>query len=475
MAPQYEEGPEARSMESGFALDELLRREKSAATQQARQLGVAQAQQAEQHKNRLAEMLYGEQLKEKQAQAEADRGAPALQALMSGNPEVARVFGYEPGKPAVPGQLNQPVNPDEDPEAAAFIPRTPGSPAVASRMPTREEAAGLNRAIPGIAQAILTKRLEANKGPMVVSRGAGVFDPNTKTWIAEPQESGTFATPDEAIADRKRMEAAYPELVGRSQTMQDATTGRWRNQFMQTEPLSAQDPLKIGYHERVKAGMDPNKALDWYINAQATAAGQKALQINLNTPPTPGQQQEDRKTRETVSAFDNLQRMHDTAPALIREFLSSKGTAAELYEKLNRIPGAQALVSGLGQTEFVERYNDWKANLGRIQGKVFDEGGKQLTPFEASVVYMSTPKADDSPQSYDAKMKWMGSYMKAQQAFTYWLRTNPKIAQNPEAQAQAWRDIQRNAGIDMSDTYNWKQKLGSPSERAKSKLPGRQP
>lgn len=456
--PQYTEGPEAKGMETGFALDELLRRQKAASTEQARQFGFNAGQTEQQHQNRLGEMLYGEQLKEKQAQAEAERTAPFLQTMLGSNPTAQKAFGFTETK-TTPGEL-------EAPEAG--YPGTPPVTETVGRRPTLQEATGLSRAVPGMASELLKQA--ADRKPMVVASGSGIWDPNTNSWLAAPNEKeGGYKTWEEADAKRKGIIAANPTMEGRVYVTQN-DKGAYVIKESATEPLSAQDPFKLGFKALTDRGVPVMEALGWYKQQLADAAGQKQFSIAINTPATPAQQDADQKKLETRMAFTNLQQMQATAPQTVESFLTWKGSGAELYNKLNRLPGANAVLQGLGQEEFVSRYNDWKANLGRIQGKVFDEGGKQLTPFEASVVYMSTPKETDSPSQYNAKMKWMNSYVGAQQEMSYWYRNNPKLAQDKTAVDNAWKAAQTRAGINTTDQYNWSQSM-TPDQRAQNKMP----
>ena len=455
---QYEQGPEAKAVQEGFALQELFNREqginKRAAAEQTFRRGMADVDQA----HALDRMVKGEDLKEQGAQRDAERTAPFLRTLISGNPNVAKTFGF--------GQ--DVTTPGELPAPEAGYAGTEAKTTFQPRQPTMAEATGLSRAVPGIAQTLLQKSMDPTAG-FTLAPGQIRFNAQGQE-VARGGPMDIGMTLEEAQAVKKKMEEQDPTNVGRVQ-LQSHEKGGWTVSLASQTPLTPPDPIKKQYDEMIKNNVDPKVSLDWYIRTTAEMAGAKQLSVSINTPPVEAALQGDAKQQITQMAFNNLMDMQNVAPAMVQEFLTWKGSAADLYNKFSRIPGMQYLVGpqGFDQEQFVQKYNNWKADLGRIQGGSFDIGGKQLTPFENEVVLKSIPSDKDSPQAYSAKMRWLGSYIEAQRAYVAWSRVTPKGAQTAEAQNAMWAQLRNRSGINPAQKDDWLRNL-SPDDRLRHKV-----
>jgi len=470
---QFVEGPEASAMESGYRLDELLRRERGARERQRMEQEWRTGEAAQAHQNRLAEMLYADRLKEQGAQREAERGAPALQALMGGNPAVARAFGYEPGQPAVAPELTRPVNPLEDEEAAAYIPRTPGSPGVERRMPTTEEAAGLVRSMPGMAQTILNKQLEGvpKANPMVVQPGAGVWNPVKGAWDVEPtRKPGAYATLEEALAVADRMEAARPELKGRMQIDQDAA-GNYQLKLGTTAPLTPQDPVKEDIDDRVKRGVlsKAQAAKEWRDYQVSLAGAKTAAQV-----------------AEQPLDVDTRTRLKESSAGIEAvDVLRSRFTADQRrdYTGMLRSKLAQAALATYDATgivppgwtrEQLEGLADFKKWNGVVEKIKFSFGGKQLTEGEQRVVEAFIPTGRETTTAeYEAKLAGVQAVLRAQ------ARTEVRLAQLGKAYVslEQIQDIAREEllreGVDTKSRAGNLRNQMSPRDRLRRDMGGR--
>jgi len=70
-------------------------------------------------------------------------------------------------------------------------------------------------------------------------------------------------------------------------------------------------------------------------------------------------------------------------------------------------------IPGLGMNPD-ERFAEYQTVLGRLKGTAFGEGGKQLTPFEASVVFSYTPSGDErNAQQVIQKVRYLEAFTSA--------------------------------------------------------------
>ena len=78
------------------------------------------------------------------------------------------------------------------------------------------------------------------------------------------------------------------------------------------------------------------------------------------------------------------------------------------YRDIKQFIGSVPGMEGLSDA----RYAQFRALSGRLQGTAFGEGGKQLTPFEASVVFAYTPTGKEmgGPTEFRAKTGQLKSY-----------------------------------------------------------------
>ena len=458
MATGWEWGPEAEASGRSYEIERLFGQKREMADMEAQRRKELQTQaEGAALKQALAPGVQkrGFQIEDQEAEAQA------LRQLIKGNPKIGAGLGY--GQEPVPPTEFSGMGPGD-------LMKPPVPMPTRQRQPTDTELRGLTRAAPGIVGNVLKQQMEPNAG-FTLKKGETRFNA-----MGMPIASGG---PDDDGMTLQQAEGvkAYLEQTSENKgrvTLQSHTKGGYTVALTATEPLSAQDPDKVKFWDDVKAGKPYNQALSEYHARVSALAGQKAFQINVNTPPTAAQQTVDQEQLKTLEAFNNLQMMSQNAPALVKEFLTWKGSAADLYNRINRLPGAQFIIGpkALNQEEFVARYSDWDTNLGRIRQGSFDLGGKQLTPFEDQVVRLTIPTKDDSPQSYAAKMAWLGSYLEAQQVYKFFLRTNPRIASDRAASEAAWTQSKEKAGINLSNKQDWYRKL-SPDDQVKARLPKR--
>lgn len=282
-----------------------------------------------------------------------------------------------------PGQVTEPLQPGEDPEAAAFVPRTPNvaaSPrdrqlAAFMRAPGLEKLAEFllpkERYIPIEGAIYDTSRDEFKRppaGPAFVPPAG--YAPKQYTVSPTNKVSTVYATPDpikeRQEARRERMDAITLGLMEKFVGAGTAGGGA-----AQLEPSVSLGPggARIGL-SRTQLGEEDKKALRAYDNILAA--------VN----------ELDTFSEEEIGKYAGL---------------LNRG-ARDVKQFLGTIPGLEGLSD--------ERYAHFRALAGRLTGTAFAEGGKQLTPFEAGVVFTYTPTGKEvgGPTEFKAKKNQLGQY-----------------------------------------------------------------
>ena len=456
---QYEEGPEARDVESGFALDNLLKQNKAAATQQARGFGVQQAQTQQQHANRLDELLQGEKLKEQFADREAERSVPFIQQMISGNPQTAKSLGFGQNV-TTPGEL---------PVPEAGYAGTPDTSAWQPRQPTREEAMGLARAVPGIAKTLVENKLAAQSKPMVVGDKSALVDPTTGAVIYK--NSNGQAVFSEADADRTIAENIKrdPSLQGRITKQGPDANGNWKVSTAVTEQASETPSLWLAQSmdvNRPQAERERAGALyDKWNKDQAYLAGQKAFQANINTP----YNAEDRKRQDTLAM--TIQSAYELQNFTAKEREQFTGAGKLGYEAARVAMEAGSPWTGNYTPEEIKRFSDFKKWNGMVEQYKFAIGGKQLTTGEQKVVEAFIPTGRELTTSeYEAKLRTIAKVMEAAQAVDQYLAVTGKINVSPEAQRNIYRAelAKRGINVDAKPAENVQQEM-TPGQRLRNK------
>jgi hypothetical protein len=412
-------------MDTGFALDQFLRGQRAENARQAQAL-VAQPQQIEQqHQNRLAEMLYGENLKQQSAQTEAERSAPFLEQLIKGNPDVAKAFGYGGGQPATPGDF----------EGGA-------TPAVAPVTPTREQVTGIARAVPGITQALVNRSLTPN-APFTLGPGQQRFDAQGNPIASGPPMPGMSQQQAEAVRDD--MVARNPQLRGRV-TVQSDAKGMWTVRETPSEPLTESPNLWLSNY------LDPNKPVPERIQAKMKydewMKGQQQLaQQRENVKPLDAQRAQIlEKQNEGIQAAYQLLRFTPGE----RETFTGAGRMG--YEA-----AAHAAELGLPTQKFgyspeqIQRYQDFKKWNGYIEQFKFALGGKQLTNAEQRVVESFIPTGKERTTSeYEAKLRSVAAAMEAAQEVDMYMAQTGKGFVDPTTMRSMYVEALKRKGIDVT-------------------------
>lgn len=436
MPTQYEQGPEAKAMETGFALDELLRRERGADRrmmgQAVVQRGMADVTQAQ----ALERMVKGEELKEQSAQREAERSAPFIQQLISGNPDVAKTFGF----------TEQRVTPESLPVPEAGYAGAPATTTTVPRRPSMEEAAGLTRAVPGMAQALLQHTLGQAKGPSVVAPGSSLVSPTGQLLFQAPDR----AVQSEEEADRIIAEniARDPNLRGRIVKRQNEKGG-WMVSTQPTEQLTegpnqwlaqSQD-MNLPVAQRIQAQLKYNK---WFED-QSKLAGAKKEATEAATPLG----QEAVKRLETMNTAIQAAYRLQSYTAADREKFTGAGRYALEAARIAREAGSPWL--GGYTTEEIDRYSNFVKDNGMIEQFKFAVGGKQLTVGEQKVVEAFIPTGRELTTSeYEAKLKGITAAMEAAQVVDLWLSQTGKGAITPDLIRARYVDELLKRGIDVT-------------------------
>lgn len=431
--PQYVEGPEAKAMESGFELDNLLRRERGANKRQmiglAGQRGMADVNQA----HALARMLEADKLKEAGAQREAERTVPFLQTMIQGNPKAAQGLGFGAMEPGPSTDIGTPE---------AGIPGAPGKPMFVPRQPSREEVTGLSRAVPGITQALLQQSMKGTEG-YSLAPGAKRFSGDNQLVAENPKAEGSnmlFPTGRAAMEDAIK-NGMNPDDV-RIVTTKDGV--QW---------MSRAEPVAQGPNIWQAQITDPN----------TTDAQQRQAQQNLNDwearekriavmkegvkPFAPDIQMKLDKQNESIQSSYQLLKF---TPTERKQFTGLVGRGES---EVKSIIGSAAEALGITNPfdpELNQRFQDFKRLNGMVEQYKFAIGGKQLTEGEQRVVNAFIPTGRElSPYEYEAKLRGLVGVMEAEQEVALYLaQTGKADVKSPELRAIFLGKLQ-GKGIDI--------------------------
>src|SRR3990167_1268138 len=121
---------------------------------------------------------------------------------------------------------------------------------------------------------------------------------------------------------------------------------------------------------------------------------------------------------------------------------------------LNRpLAEAQLIVRGVFGRSGSERFAQFKAANERMRGTAFGEGGKQLTPFEASVVFGYTPTGREAggATEYLAKMRQLKAMFQTSRDVRQELTKTSRGALDPAAIDAKVRERMRDVGLLVPD------------------------
>jgi hypothetical protein len=332
-----------------------------------------------------------------------------------------------------------------EPEAAG-IPAPITSP-MQARTPTLQEATGMARAIPGMAQALLQHQLTLDKNTgFTLSPGQQRFDVTGKPIAGVPVPQGqTEAEADKIIAENI---ARDPSLRGRITKKQDDKDGSWSVQTAPSEPLT-EGPNKwlADYMDstkpmpaRIIAGQKYKK---WLEDQGTLLPGARALAGDINKPFN----EEAKKRMETTNmAIESAYRLQSYTKADREKFtgIGKLGWEAARLAQEGGLP-----TPGFDPAE-VQRYSNFKKDNGMIEQFKFAIGGKQLTEGEQRVVEAFIPTGREFTTSeYEAKLKGIIAAMEAARELDSWLSITPKTEATDEAIRQRYREALKRRGIDV--------------------------
>lgn len=472
MATQYEQGPEAKSVESGFELDNLLRKERGAnrrtmmgITSQHnladQRQGFDRENAATQQGYALDRMLKGEELKEQFAQKEADRSAPFIQAMIGGNPDTAKTLGFtSPGAPQI-----QRAGAMAEPEAAGITaPIAPG-PSV-GRTPTLQEAAGAHRAVPGMTQALLQQQLtdKASNKPVVVGKDASLVTQGG-------QELFKNAGPP------KQSQEETNKLVAEIIAKDPAKRGRvWAEQRGPNDWIVKESASESLVENSAKWLADMTDSSKPFAERQLAAAKyEKDLQDKIKIYGLKNLE----AARMTPMKGEALQRYEAANLALEAGFRLQTYTPEErkkfiglgmVKQTLGRWTNSAGLPIFTSEEES-KRFSEFQKDNGMIEQMKFAIGGKQLTTGEQAVVNAFIPHGRElTHYEYTAKLKSLTATMQAAQEIDFWISNNPRQDITPTETRVRYTEALRRQGIDVSKTAeeNMKSKM-TPGQQLREK------
>ena len=283
-----------------------------------------------------------------------------------------------------PGQVTEPLHPDEDPEAAAFVSRTPNLPGG----PRDRQLAALLRA-PGLEK--LAEFLLPKERHLVV--GDAVYDTSSGEFKRPPPARSTFEPP---VGYAPKQFTVGPE--GKVSTVYSTPDPMKERQETRRARM---DEITLGLMEKFFGGGQPVSGQPQLEPSVSLGSG--GPRINLSRT------QLGEEDKKALRAYDNiLAAVHELDTFSDEEIEKYAGLlnrgARDVKQFLGTIPGLEGLSDA--------RYAHFRALTGRLTGTAFAEGGKQLTPFEASVVFTYTPTGKEvgGPTEFKAKKTQLGQY-----------------------------------------------------------------
>lgn len=431
---------------------------------QQRELEKQRDQAGLQLRNLLEGKKFDEQAKIATEERQANQSIPALRALMKGNPEVGQAFGFGPKEGAIPqGQFG------------------PGPKVVTE--PSDEELRGYAKAVPGMASAILQKRLEATKGPIALPSKSRLVSPSGEVLVPADQEPAgglSFPSPEAAEAYWQQWKNTDPRGTAkyRPNIQADPTHGGYKLNLQTGEALtegpnywlSKSMDMTAPVPERIEAKMKYDK----WLEDQTTLAGKKT-EAQQAAMPLPTEVRDNlRKIDATIDAVDTIQMNYTSQDrrlftGLLKDRVA-RGALA-LYEATGWTPA----VSGYGYTEDqLKKLADFRKLNGQIEQYKFAVGGKQLTEGEQRVVDAFIPTGREvTSAEYEAKLVGLKKIMRAQAAAELVLAQTPRQYITIDTVRDAMRNALAKEGIDLKvKAKDQVQHNMSPRERLLNKYPG---
>ncbi len=193
---------------------------------------------------------------------------------------------------------------------------------------------------------------------------------------------------------------------------------------------------------------DRGAQIAWLNQLAAQRAGGVAAAQAGSRPPTDQEQLAMQSHNQTLAA---LQQMKQFTPEEMNRYVGLLQRPGQ--EALMTLRGLPVVGGAFGQQD--QRFADFKALMGKLQGTAFGEGGKQLTPFEASVVFSYTPtgKEPGGATEIQAKLRALESFTKmARNTRAELARTGRSAIMDPDAlDAMLQRNMQ-GAGVAAPQT-----------------------
>src|SRR3990167_128433 len=153
-----------------------------------------------------------------------------------------------------------------------------------------------------------------------------------------------------------------------------------------------------------------------------------------------------------VNAYNTIlagtAQMNTFSPEEFKQFV---GLLQSPYQR-----GKLAVKGTLGMTgPEEERFADFRAVMGRMRGTAFGEGGKMLTPFEASVVFQYTPTGSEAGGATEvrAKLRYLEAFTKIARDTRIMLARTGRANIDPEAMDEALKKSMERAGLPMPGTF----------------------
>lgn len=215
-----------------------------------------------------------------------------------------------------------------------------------------------------------------------------------------------------------------PETQRLTQTT-DKNTGAV--QYTVTEMAPTEERTRLAEAKR-QFPNDPGGQVAWLNQLAAQRAAGVASAQNAVRPPSDQEQLAIQGHNQILGA---LQQMKQYTPEEISKYVGLLQRPAQDTKMM--LQGLPVVGGAFGQPD--QRFADFKALMGRLQGTAFGEGGKQLTPFEASVVFSYTPtgrEAGGAPEIM-AKLRNLEAFTKMARATRAELaRTGKSAVLNPD-------------------------------------------
>lgn len=338
------------------------------------------------------------------------------------------------------GPAIQSFIPSEAKERLGIRPQPGQEAGLEAGVPVTETPLKLTPGSLGIFKTMLPKLIEQAQTPKQewVTVGQNLYNPRTGEWKAPPMDPLTealtkrFGGSGAADPFESQPEVTVKTPGGSSMRLEQVGSPERRAMMQQAREAFPNDPAKARTefirlsrdYEKEIAGAKAEGALPWKPLGEKAQEALTSYQKLLGT----------------------LGELESFSPADIQSFAGIWNKGESEFKSI--LAEAARKLTGAPVPDRVQKYLAFKAVTKRLKATAFDYGGKQLTPFEAGVVFGFTPTGEEyaGPAEFLAKVKLMNQLLPIIYDMHLWAASAPRNQVMAEYNMRLQNNLKR-AGI----------------------------